>query len=332
MPTTVRSHSKINLGLAIGPPREDGFHGLLTLYQTLALHDLVTVSARILPASATHSRLSLTSDHARVPCDARNTAWKMIEGALDRMGLIAEANVHIQKRLPIQGGMGAGSANAAAALIALEHELSSRIKPLPQPQRLALAANVGSDVPLFLCGGAVLGTGRGEQVQPVTDLPPTSCVIGLPDLGVSTPRAFRDWDALQAEAHLTSPAKRDTLDELSRVYDSTFNVDYKTPAVDVLAALVRKGMENDFEQVVFSQHPSLRDIKQNLLGSQTEHPASYAALSGSGSALFGLYPSRQAAEKAQHRLQSSGIKAILTETLPREPYWGKMFAESPHGE
>ena len=331
MPTTVRSHSKINLGLAIGPLREDGFHTLLTLYQTLALHDLVTVSARILPKPALHSRLSLTSDHARVPCDPRNTAWRMVEGALERLGLTAEVCIHIQKRLPIQGGMGAGSANAAAALIALEHELAKcQIQPLARPERLALAANVGSDVPLFLIGGTVLGTGRGELVDPAIDLPAIHCVVALPDLGVSTPRAFRDWDTLS----LTSASKSDTLGRLSRAYASALKVDQEEvqEGSGILAALVRNGMENDFEQVVFSQHPSLQEVKQSLSGSQTEHPAIYVALSGSGSALFGLYPSQAAAQAAQHRLQSSGIKALLTETLPREPYWGKMFAESPHQE
>src|SRR5580692_2504723 len=110
MATRVRSYSKINLGLAVGPVRADGFHGLTTVYQTLALHDLVTVTAE--RAGAT-----MIGDHPGVPLDSRNTAWKMIAGALKRMGTDAWVHVDIQKRLPVQGGMGAGSANAAAALI-----------------------------------------------------------------------------------------------------------------------------------------------------------------------------------------------------------------------
>ncbi len=123
MPTRVRSYSKINLGLAIGAPRPDGFHGLATLYQTLALHDVVTVSAR----RAERTTLSLRSNDIRVPCDQRNTAWKMVEKSLKALGLCAEVEVHIQKNLPVQGGMGAGSANAAAALIGLERELGLAI-------------------------------------------------------------------------------------------------------------------------------------------------------------------------------------------------------------
>src|ERR1700754_2038126 len=122
MATYVRSYSKINLGLAIGPVRPDGFHGLTTLYQTLDLHDLVTVSARRL-SSGKESQISLTTNHPFVPRDGRNTAWRMVERCLTRLGIAAEVAIDIEKRLPVQGGMGAGSANAAAALLGLEREL-----------------------------------------------------------------------------------------------------------------------------------------------------------------------------------------------------------------
>ncbi len=102
MPTLVHSYSKINLGLAIGPVRPDGFHALTTLYQTLELHDLVTVSAVRAPAT----KVSITSNDKRVPNDGRNTCWKMVERALERMGMAAEVAVHIEKRLPVQGGWG----------------------------------------------------------------------------------------------------------------------------------------------------------------------------------------------------------------------------------
>ncbi|HMF65817.1 MAG TPA: hypothetical protein VK608_17145, partial [Edaphobacter sp.] len=166
MSTTVRSYSKINLGLAIGPVRRDGFHGLTTLYQTLDLHDLVTVTGR----RTEGTRISLTTNHPYVPTNERNTAWRMVERCLGKLDIRAEVEVHIQKNLPVQGGMGAGSANAAAALIGLERELGVA---LPGVERLQLAAEIGSDVPLFLLGGAVMGLGRGEQVVPMPDLPRT---------------------------------------------------------------------------------------------------------------------------------------------------------------
>ena len=147
MPTHVRSYSKINLGLAIGPVRADGFHGLTTMYQTLALHDVVTISA----SRSTETSIVITSNHPWVPPDARNTAWRMVERCLMRLEIKAAVRIRIQKNLPIQGGMGAGSANAAAALIGLEKELGIA---LPGPERLRLAAEIGSDVPLFLLGGS----------------------------------------------------------------------------------------------------------------------------------------------------------------------------------
>ena len=379
MGTIVRSYSKVNLGLAIGPVRPDGFHGLTTLYQTLDLFDLVTVTAR--PASGSATRVSLTTNDVRVPTDGRNTCWKMVERGLERLGVTAEVDIHIEKRLPVQGGMGAGSANAAAALIGLERELGLA---LPGVERLKLAAEVGSDVPLFLIGGAVLGLGRGELVVPMPDLPRTWCVVAVPEVGVSTPAAFRDWDALVAGASgesdrieagsgvgsqasgagLTSVDNPDRLNELSLAYASLSaktgdsksgtsgivrdpNPEKKQDlsgesqsyalndlAEDTLLALVRtgignRGLHNDFEDVVFPQYPSLRITKRELMGNEsgaTDSPAIYAALSGSGSALFGLYRSEADAEAARRRVQASGVKAFVTSTLPREDYWTRMFA------
>jgi 4-diphosphocytidyl-2-C-methyl-D-erythritol kinase len=371
MPTRVRSFSKINLGLAIGPPRPDGFHSLATLYQTLALHDIVTVEAQ----TATATRITLTTNHPGVPTDARNTAWKIIELALTRLNLTAQVNIHIQKDLPVQGGLGAGSANAAAALLGLERELSlepGQLGALTESARVDLTAQVGSDVPLFLIGGAVLGTDRGQIVSPMPDLPATPCVIAIPEVGVSTPRAFQEWDALCASpghtpksletpanpptSELTPTSPPDRLKALSHVYASVLQSPASGPsgivrgirpeskqdgfkgngpdegsqqnglAEDPLLALVRTGIENDFEQVVFPQHPSLRDIKRVLQGSDSES-AIYAALSGSGSALFGLYRSEADAVAAQQRVQASGCRAIVTSTLPRAEYWASMFAE-----
>lgn len=345
MSTRVRSYSKINLGLAVGPARPDGFHGLATMYQTLALHDFVTISAR--PSASTTIRL--TADHKAVPTDARNTAWKMVEGALARMGVAAEVEIDIQKRLPVQGGMGAGSANAVAALLGLERELG---KALPGPERLELAAEVGSDVPLFLLGGSVLGLGRGEEVYPLPDLPATLCVVAIPAVGVSTAQAFRDLDArsqrqeasAESGSALTFQQPPDRLEQLSRVLAAIWTTDGVDPglsgitrsgfpvqqgdlAENPLLTLVRTGIENDFEEVAFSQHPSLRSTKRELMGTDSGGSALYAALSGSGSALFGLYGSQADARAAQQRVQQSGTQAILTETLPRAAYWDTMFAE-----
>ncbi len=275
MPTAVRSHAKINLGLGIGAPRADGFHALVTVYQTLKVYDVVTVAAR--PAAAT--ALQLTSNNNRVPTDARNTAWKMVALALEALEIAAEVEIHIEKRLPVQGGLGAGSANAVAALVGLEAELGvggfppegrdqrseirdqemrkerfvvSQVPKSEGPgapkfddshpsrnnkdaarvghleingwpvRRMEIAAQVGSDVPLFLIGGTVLGLDRGQRVSALPDFEPVWCVVAMPEDGVSTPQAFRDWDALCAAEGLTAGASADKLEQLSRAYASAF--------------------------------------------------------------------------------------------------------------
>jgi 4-diphosphocytidyl-2-C-methyl-D-erythritol kinase len=388
MSTAIRSHAKINLGLHIGAPRPDGFHPLATVYQTLELHDIVTVTAR--PAAA--PALRLTSNDQRVPADSRNTAWKMAALALEALGLTAEVEIHIEKRLPVQGGLGAGSANAVAALVGLEAELgigsmvavshpgrknknAARVgytagvenaglstsvsaatsaqddKSIWGVRRLEIAAQVGSDVPLFLIGGTILGLDRGQEVYPLPDIEPVWCVVAAPATGVSTPQAFRDWDALCAAEGLTAEASAAKLKEMSRAYASAFagvipggwQGAGSFGALSISeglagpqeSALVRTGInrwiQNDFERVVFAQHPSLGEIKRILLGSGTPEAALHALLAGSGSALFGLYLTRGDAEAAQLRLkqqvQYAEVRSILTRTLPRAAYWRGMILQ-----
>src|SRR5258708_2387233 len=326
MPTSVRSHTKINLGLAIGPLRADGFHQLTTVYQTLALHEWVTVEAR----RATATCITLSSNHPRVPTDAGNTAWRMVARSLELLGLRAEVHIHIDKQLPVQGGLGGGSANAVAALIGLAHELGCGLSP---PERLLLAAEIGSDIPLFLLGGAVVGVGRGEEVYPLPDIPSWPCVLALPAIGVSTPQAYRDWDSLRAAAALTEAAPSATITLLSRSIAAAFGephssgvfseaVDARVDrAEDPLLALVRTGIENDFERVVFPQYPFLGEIKRILAGVPgTEDAAVYAGLSGSGSALFGLYRTSAAAQAALVRLERPRATGFVHSPLPPTDY------------
>src|ERR1700722_3847015 len=349
-PTIVRSHAKINLGLFLGPPRPDGFHGLATVYQTLEMHDLVTVKAR--HAGATTLRIS--SNDPRVPTTEnnlaeRNTVWKMITAALEALETTADVEIHIDKRLPVQGGLGAGSGNAVAALVGLDAELGTTARSL-FTQRLEIPAKVGSDVPLFLVGGTVLGVAHGQEVYPLNDIEPTWCVIAVPEIGVSTLQAFRDWDALCAAEGLTAEAGTARLEKLSRNYASAFRGEIPEggfgdgssgvfSAGEDLAgpnqesALVRTGImswiENDFERVIFPQHPSLAEIKRLLAGSGTPEAALLASLSGSGSALFGLYLTRGDAEAAQKRIgnqvQGLNVKTTITRTIPRSAYWKQML-------
>jgi 4-diphosphocytidyl-2-C-methyl-D-erythritol kinase len=238
--------------------------------------------------------------------------------------------------------LGAGSANAVAALVGLEAELGigSVTHPNWGAQRLKIAAQVGSDVPLFLIGGAVLGLDRGQSVFPMPDLEPTPCVVAIPSLGVSTPQAFRDWDALCERSGLTAEASEAKLSELSRAYACSFAGDLafdgssgvfpneKDLAGPQVSALVRTGIANDFEQVVFLQHPLLSEIKRTLAAIGTPEAALHASLSGSGSALFALYRGQEDAEAACERLRLAGVQSLLTRTLPRAAYWRQMLLQS----
>jgi 4-diphosphocytidyl-2-C-methyl-D-erythritol kinase len=357
MTVAVRSFAKINLGLYIGALRSDGFHELRTVYQTIALHDVIRVSV------GRGSGIAIRCDDARVPLDSSNTCYRMASLVMEALGARGKVTVEIEKRLPVQGGLGGASSNAVATMIGLERALK---KTLSVAARLRIAASVGSDLPLFVLGGTVLGVGRGEEVYPLRDFAATALVVVTPEIGVSTPRAFADWDALVRSgaelrsawtgegarphtgsrstgspdtrtARLTHSGASDRLVEvgcalsawltglpevLPRVLPNT-GAPRKlgSRAGSLLSDLVRTGIENDFEKVVFPQSPELRDMKCALerAGSQ------YASLSGSGSSLYGLFGSSAAAVLAAARLRKQGLRAVATRTLTRREYWRRVL-------
>jgi 4-diphosphocytidyl-2-C-methyl-D-erythritol kinase len=340
MTVTVRSFAKINLGLYIGLPRADGYHDLRTVYQTIALHDVIRVQV------GQGTGIEIECSDLRVPCDESNTCWRIAERVMRELGATGKVTIGIEKKLPVQGGLGAGSSNAVATMLGLERALK---KPLSGPARLRIAAEVGSDLPLFLVGGTALGVGRGEEVYPVDDLPAMPLVLVTPEVGVSTPRAFAEWDALSAAerrsagrtkaavpaqavptcAELTALGASDRLLEVGRVLSAWLSGSPNTGASgsgrsragSLLSDLVRTGIENDFEKVVFPQYPELRDIKCAL----ERAGAGYASLSGSGSTLYGLFRTRAAAVKAAGRLRKQGVKAVATATLTRQGYWRRFL-------
>jgi 4-diphosphocytidyl-2-C-methyl-D-erythritol kinase len=340
MRVRVRSFAKINLGLRIGARREDGFHDLLTVYQTLALHDLLRVSV------APGNGIEIHCDNPRVPRDESNTCFRIVEKALQALDMKARVSIEIDKRLPVQGGMGGASSNAVAALLGLERALK---KSLPTVERLRIAAEVGSDLPLFLIGGTVLGVGRGEHVYPLEDLPAMDCVVVTPEVGVSTPKAFAEWDRLYSagmcgagalarenstgsnthpHTKLTTAPESDRMVVLSREFSAWLSKSYsgaprsqRGRVENPLLALVRTGIENDFEQVVFPEYPELSEVKKALVRAG----ANYASLSGSGSTLYGMFASKEAARRAEAKLRKQGWSGEATTTLPRRAYWRRLF-------
>ena len=191
----IRSFAKINLGLCIGPPRPDGFHDLRTVYQTIALHDELRVEIE------RGRGIELRCADARVPLDSSNTCYRIIERALPLLKVRGKVVVELTKRLPVQGGLGGASGNAVAALLGLERAAGK--SPMPE-QRLTIAAKSGSGLPLPYWGNRSRRRARRRSV-PAADLRSTACVIALPDIGVSTPRAFAQWD-LRCETAVHNPA------------------------------------------------------------------------------------------------------------------------------
>jgi len=373
MTVTMRSFAKINLGLRIGAARDDGFHELLTVYQTISLHDVIRVRA------GRGSGIEIRCDDPRVPRDQSNTCWRVAERALAALQAKERVVIEIEKRLPVEGGLGGASANAVATLLGLERALK---KSVPAAERLRIAAEVGSDLPLFLVGGTVLGVGRGEQVYPLADLPAMACIVVTPAIGVSTPKAFAEWDRRQgrtplavarpdaapkgcssAELHqeaavretgsgelrsafaphssggaskeerkLTASNVSDRMKGLGRGLSAWLSEPYSSApspfgarrgqAGNPLLRLVRAGIENDFEEVVFPEYPELCEAKGALLRAG----AKYASLSGSGSTLYGLFQSRAVAARAVIRLRKQGWAAQATTTLTRAAYWRRMWA------
>jgi 4-diphosphocytidyl-2-C-methyl-D-erythritol kinase len=319
MTVKVRSFAKINLGLRIGAGRADGFHELRTIYQTIGLHDVITVQLK------RGSGIEIHCSDPRVPKDDSNTCYRIAQLALAALKIRGRVVVEIEKRLPMQGGLGGASGNAVSTMLAIEQAAK---KQLPGAERLRIAAEVGSDLPLFLVGGTILGVGRGEEVYPLPDLPGIPCVVVTPDIGVSTPKAFADWDrAKSTEPKLTENDASDKIKEFGRVltawlirlerFHSGVPASGRSRAETPLLDLVRTGIENDFEKVVFPQYPELSKVKSAL----ERAGAFYASLSGSGSAIYGLFENAKAARDAADTLNKSGIPAVATASLTRRQYW-----------
>jgi 4-diphosphocytidyl-2-C-methyl-D-erythritol kinase len=253
----VRSLAKINLDLRVLNKRPDGFHDLRTIFQTISLADTIEIEYR--PG---RTQIDINSNLS-IP---GNIIVKAADSVLAATGKTGRIGFVLKKRIPLGGGLGGGSSNAAAVLLALPVLLK---KPLGMEKLMELAASLGSDVPFFLLGGTAVGLGRGTEVYPLPDLPSLPALMITPGIHVSTADAYR---ALNRE--LTSAGPRNDFQAV------TWNVS--------------EGYENDFESVVFRQHSHLKLIKGKLLNLG----ARPALMSGSGSTIFGIFPSRQLRDRA----------------------------------
>jgi 4-diphosphocytidyl-2-C-methyl-D-erythritol kinase len=239
MTVTVRAPAKINLHLGVGAPRDDGFHPLVTVYQAVGLCDDVTVT----PSPGWTLGVSVPDwiDADAVPVTGDNIVDRAARLLSQHRGIASQASVSIAKSIPVAGGMAGGSADAAAALVALDRlwELET-----PDDELLALAAELGSDVPFALLGGTALGTGRGELVEPVPD-PSTWWWVVVPSArGLSTPDVYRRFDELSPGAPAEPLDARAVLLALS------------TGDPEILAG----ALHNDLEHAALDLRPDLADL------------------------------------------------------------------------
>ena len=289
VPVTARAYAKLNLDLRVLGVREDGFHDLRTVFQAIALHDTIECVPRT-------GSFAIECSTAGVPLDESNLIWRAADAlwrSLGRTGPVRDVMVRLDKQIPLQAGLGGGSADAAATLIALTRVWRVAVS---RNQLSDLAARLGADVPFFLSGGTALGLGRGDEIYLLADWPRHWVVLLVPDFGVSSRQAYEWYDARH---------------DLGRDVSERESHDVPGPWP---SRTVR--MMNDLERAIALRHPEIDRMKAALRSAG----ALASAMSGSGSTVFGLFQQRPEALAACDRLSESGYRVILTESLSRREY------------
>jgi 4-diphosphocytidyl-2-C-methyl-D-erythritol kinase len=270
----IRAHAKINLSLRVVGVRPDGYHELQTVFQSIALHDTLTIRAERGP-------FRLECDDPACPADRRNLVWRAVEAMWDAAGRRGDVHglaIRLTKRIPIEGGLGGGSSDAAAAVRAV----GTLLRVDSATQRSA-AASLGADVPYFFEGGTALGLGRGDALFPLIDRPRAWVALVIPPFGISTKEAFGWWD----EGPHPAPA-----------------------------AMSAAGDGNDLQDAVSRHHPEIGRLVKAL----RKAGATTAAISGSGSTVFGLFAGRTDAERAAAALGGRGRRTVVARTIDRATY------------
>lgn len=282
------SFAKINWDLRVLGKREDGFHELSTVFQTVSLHDNLTFNES--------DELSLTCTNEKIPTDETNLIIKAAKILQERFKIEKGARIHLEKNIPAPGGLGGGSSNAAVALLGLKKfwNLEISIEELHE-----IGKNLGSDVPLFLYGGTLLGTGRGTEIIELDDISEENLLIVTPPVDVPTGEAFKRLNA----PRLTNFDSKSIL-KICRNVGEKLDVRHNE-------------LKNDFEASVFAIEPEVERVKNKLL----EFGAGKALLSGSGASVFAIFDkqeTRQATIKALENEKHWRMFAVAT--ISREQY------------
>ena len=297
----IPAFAKINLRLDILGKRADGYHELRTIFQTLSLHDDIRLRTSKQPGIS----LTIQGDTALASEPVqRNLAYRAVDAVNRRLKIAGGVEIQLKKRIPAGGGLGGGSSDAVAAMLGY---LQLTKRKLPTAQMLEIAASLGADVPYFLFGGRALGVSRGDEIYPLLDVPKMNLLVVVPrDIRVPTPDAFR-WVSAKPLG-LTKSAIDPKLLQFCAL-------SWSLPAT---AGKPGIGLSNDFEGPVFRRHPRLGQIKQVLL----QKGATEASLAGSGSAVFGIFPSPAMARRAAVGFPHD--QTFVCETLSRDRYVRRM--------
>jgi len=282
------AYAKVNLCLHILGRRPDGYHELRTVFQTISLRDTLTLTRTRRPGIEL-----VVSGNPGLAAIAppENQAFRAADALRRELRLRSGVRLSLRKRIPVARGLGGGSSDAAATLVGL---LRLTGRKLPRARLLEIAAGLGADVPFFLFGGRALGVGRGDNISCMPDGPKRAVVVVWPrNIAVSTREAYQ-WVSLQ----LTRRGRATRLERFCALCSSP----------------QRGTSSSDFEAVVFRRHPRLAKIKQELL----ERGAAEAALAGSGSAVFGIFPSPAQARRAAQGFPKDQV--FVCATLSRAEY------------
>ncbi len=270
MQVTVDAPAKINLTLNIEGIREDGYHLLSSVFQTVSLSDRVVIT------QTEKEGLALAMSDAALPCDERNTAYRAAKLFFEAVGIAPSVSIAVEKHIPQQAGLGGGSADAAGVLVGLNALYG---EPLSLEQLCRVGERVGADVPFCIVGGTAMVTGIGEVIEPLPSLASCDIVIAKPPVGVSTKDAYRAVDS-----HQTIPADQTAMTQAIQSGD-----------------LVRVGslLSNAFEQAL-----AIEQVASLLADMRTFAPLG-CMMSGSGSAVFALFDQKEKAQACAHSLQKS---------------------------
>lgn len=290
---SARAPAKVNVHLAVGPLRPDGFHDLRTVYLAVSLHDTVTArpgEGLSLELAGEGSGAATGADS--VPTDRRNLVWRAAELLARSAGVPADAALSVTKAIPAAAGLAGGSADAAAALVALDALWGTRAG---RDELLGLAAQLGSDVPFSLLGGVALGTGRGERLSPALSRGSSSWVLGIAGTGLSTPAVYGELDRLRAEGRVPDGVDAAAGDRVLAALRSGSAPD--------LAAALGAAPPNDLQPAALSLRPDLR----RALRAAEQAGALAALLSGSGPTVAALAADADAAVRLAAVLAGEGV-------------------------